>query len=101
ELVAEHLLGRHVRRCADAGALLREVEKTGVARDAEVHELHAAGAGDHDVCGLDVARSEEHTSELQSLTNLVCRLLLEKKHTLSSIISTRRRFAHFVVTRQR
>ena len=26
-----------------------------------------------------VYRSEEHTSELQSLTNLVCRLLLEKK----------------------
>src|SRR5262249_58061852 len=25
------------------------------------------------------ARSEEHTSELQSLTNLVCRLLLEQK----------------------
>src|SRR5437016_6746303 len=29
--------------------------------------------------GEDAARSEEHTSELQSLTNLVCRLLLEKK----------------------
>src|ERR1019366_10524437 len=29
-------------------------------------------------CGR-YARSEEHTSELQSLTNLVCRLLLEKK----------------------
>src|SRR5438046_4692798 len=29
------------------------------------------------------ARSEEHTSELQSLTNLVCRLLLEKKKTRS------------------
>src|SRR5258706_11454553 len=31
--------------------------------------------------GLAIAlqRSEEHTSELQSLTNLVCRLLLEKK----------------------
>src|SRR5437016_10798528 len=28
---------------------------------------------------LKVHRSEEHTSELQSLTNLVCRLLLEKK----------------------
>src|SRR5438093_7702982 len=27
-------------------------------------------------------RSEEHTSELQSLTNLVCRLLLEKKTIL-------------------
>src|SRR5437016_11280966 len=39
-----------------------------------------------DGCPLDRAegiatsiRSEEHTSELQSLTNLVCRLLLEKK----------------------
>src|SRR5438093_4433680 len=29
-------------------------------------------------------RSEEHTSELQSLTNLVCRLLLEKKNHLRS-----------------
>src|SRR5438093_8617631 len=28
-------------------------------------------------------RSEEHTSELQSLTNLVCRLLLEKKNVLA------------------
>src|SRR5438046_6053248 len=28
---------------------------------------------------LAETRSEEHTSELQSLTNLVCRLLLEKK----------------------
>src|SRR5437016_6680807 len=31
----------------------------------------------HMLCA--VTRSEEHTSELQSLTNLVCRLLLEKK----------------------
>src|SRR5258706_7047717 len=29
---------------------------------------------------LVAVRSEEHTSELQSLTNLVCRLLLEKKN---------------------
>src|SRR2546430_8648899 len=29
-------------------------------------------------------RSEEHTSELQSQSNLVCRLLLEKKQTASS-----------------
>src|SRR5260370_25715845 len=29
--------------------------------------------------GLDRKRSEEHTSELQSHLNLVCRLLLEKK----------------------
>src|SRR5258706_4003938 len=32
-------------------------------------------------------RSEEHTSELQSLTNLVCRLLLEKKKTTTSSAS--------------
>src|SRR5215213_11416803 len=30
------------------------------------------------------SRSEEHTSELQSLTNLVCRLLLEKKKNKQS-----------------
>src|SRR5262249_58405084 len=37
--------------------------------------------GPHQACVpfLDQVRSEEHTSELQSLTNLVCRLLLEKK----------------------
>src|SRR2546426_12410401 len=32
-----------------------------------------------DQAALDAARSEEHTSELQSPCNLVCRLLLEKK----------------------
>src|SRR2546428_9134394 len=31
-----------------------------------------------------VARSEEHTSELQSRSDLVCRLLLEKKRTTST-----------------
>src|SRR2546430_10074136 len=30
-------------------------------------------------------RSEEHTSELQSQSNLVCRLLLEKKQTYDSV----------------
>src|SRR5258705_996387 len=33
-------------------------------------------------------RSEEHTSELQSLRHLVCRLLLEKKSTPASAGST-------------
>src|SRR5438046_6975027 len=33
-------------------------------------------------------RSEEHTSELQSLTNLVCRLLLEKKKKHKEITDT-------------
>src|SRR5437016_8613994 len=31
-----------------------------------------------------LGRSEEHTSELQSLTNLVCRLLLEKKNKITT-----------------
>src|SRR5256885_7076706 len=38
------------------------------------------------------SRSEEHTSELQSPCNLVCRLLLEKKNIMST--GTRRSGAH-------
>src|SRR5438093_7168324 len=34
-------------------------------------------------------RSEEHTSELQSLTNLVCRLLLEKKKKQVKLLDIR------------
>src|SRR3712207_7204793 len=34
-----------------------------------------------------MARSEEHTSELQSRQYLVCRLLLEKKNNLNSALS--------------
>src|SRR5438093_13549776 len=41
--------------------------------------LRSDGGGHGDGQDPDQARSEEHTSELQSLTNLVCRLLLEKK----------------------
>src|SRR5262249_56966215 len=39
--------------------------------------------------GAKASRSEEHTSELQSLTNLVCRLLLEKKKNKYEIESAR------------
>src|SRR5690554_7616533 len=45
-----------------------------------------------------IARSEEHTSELQSRPHLVCRLLLEKKkkkkNTLYDIPQTKRRVTH-------
>src|SRR2546426_1266556 len=37
------------------------------------------GASGQAVQGFNIMRSEEHTSELQSPCNLVCRLLLEKK----------------------
>src|SRR5690606_39818871 len=42
-------------------------------------EHEARGRGDDVELGVAGARSEEHTSELQSRENLVCRLLLEKK----------------------
>src|SRR5438270_3830079 len=35
----------------------------------------------HELTDVHGGRSEEHTSELQSQSNLVCRLLLEKKKT--------------------
>src|SRR2546426_5133137 len=42
--------------------------------DAGIHHVLAGGGG-----RIERHRSEEHTSELQSPCNLVCRLLLEKK----------------------
>src|SRR5205085_9987202 len=48
--------------------------------DADHHELVGKLRLELLQLGQDVhARSEEHTSELQSQSNLVCRLLLEKK----------------------
>src|SRR5690606_41837326 len=50
------------------------------------HDDHAAGGGEsahvkqQGQRGRLAERSEEHTSELQSRENLVCRLLLEKKN---------------------
>src|SRR5258706_8555342 len=40
---------------------------------------------------LERIRSEEHTSELQSLTNLVCRLLLEKKKQINKTTAAGRK----------
>src|SRR2546430_12260404 len=45
-----------------------------------VEKVRSRAAG-HTCCGsILTVRSEEHTSELQSQSNLVCRLLLEKKN---------------------
>src|SRR5688572_31331152 len=55
------------------GALAQEVH------DHAVH-LHGTLVRSHDPRDdVEQRRSEEHTSELQSQSNLVCRLLLEKK----------------------
>src|SRR2546430_11936230 len=48
----------------------------------ELELLHDAGDHAH-----REVRSEEHTSELQSQSNLVCRLLLEKKNKKLSVAS--------------
>src|SRR5260370_27217228 len=48
-------------------------------RRARRFKLTSAGCGSACCCSASARRSEEHTSELQSHLNLVCRLLLEKK----------------------
>src|SRR2546430_13635367 len=40
--------------------------------------------GPEKFCNAPLLRSEEHTSELQSQSNLVCRLLLEKKKNIQT-----------------
>src|SRR3712207_7011664 len=60
----------------------RDVQGT---RDLALHPLHSEQVPRHqDEAGRrpDAARSEEHTSELQSRQYLVCRLLLEKKENI-------------------
>src|SRR2546430_4635293 len=68
-------------------SLVFSMDKGGNERT-QLFRLRGVGAGtDH---GLgegwvteDLTRSEEHTSELQSQSNLVCRLLLEKKKKIN------------------
>src|SRR5438093_5565602 len=60
---------------------LRAAEHRPAARIVGNGDARAAAIGElrRDDVRAQRERSEEHTSELQSLTNLVCRLLLEKK----------------------
>src|SRR2546425_6414364 len=55
-----------------------------ISPEAEGLASHAAVGLTRGSRGLAIARSEEHTSELQSLAYLVCRLLLEKKKMTKS-----------------
>src|SRR2546430_11506659 len=52
--------------------------------------LRGPGTG----AGTTASRSEEHTSELQSQSNLVCRLLLEKKKKNGTLCRSRARIFH-------
>src|SRR2546430_4189171 len=62
-------IARRAGRQGDRGG--REVRAPGLRRSAHPPR--------HAEVGVRIDRSEEHTSELQSQSNLVCRLLLEKK----------------------
>src|SRR2546430_10942577 len=50
----------------------------------------------HDVFFAGLLRSEEHTSELQSQSNLVCRLLLEKKKTKEYLYTVPSAWTHIL-----
>src|SRR2546430_11117866 len=59
--------------------LFRSAREAPVYSDLHQKDIVVPGLAAGDV--LEYDRSEEHTSELQSQSNLVCRLLLEKKNT--------------------
>src|SRR5690554_7246807 len=75
---AGRIAGLDVKRIMNeptAAALAYGMDKEGGDRTIAVYDL---GGGTFDISIIEVARSEEHTSELQSRPHLVCRLLLEK-----------------------
>src|SRR2546428_5076431 len=87
-------LFRSHRYCDDERcAVLRDQERERVQDPAQ----ERAGTGDRATqVGVPAAgqRSEEHTSELQSRSDLVCRLLLEKKkddcHSMRCVVASTR-----------
>src|SRR5262245_64554760 len=85
-----HLHAFPTRRSSDLNQLARRI--TGRNHSTRTNALHE---GNTDPRGPSVtlkaeatqARSEEHTSELQSLRHLVCRLLLENKKQTRAILT--------------
>src|SRR5690606_39867590 len=75
QVKGQHVLGTHHRKCTASSSQ--------VAYSCLLANLYLEEPGD----SLS-ERSEEHTSELQSRENLVCRLLLEKKKTIERRHST-------------
>src|SRR2546430_6520479 len=70
----------------DALPILSSVRRRG----SRVVSLRTLGSISPKPLKRDTSRSEEHTSELQSQSNLVCRLLLEKKKKPHKHISSQR-----------
>src|SRR2546423_8949838 len=78
---------RHARRCAfghiEYGGKARA--RSGEIAGSSEGFLRRSAKSDYGTFSGSGARSEEHTSELQSLAYLVCRLLLEKKKHLPAL----------------
>src|SRR5205807_3480579 len=77
-LISTYELGRQPFGLASPAAWLRKGGHTVSSLDLSRQPLDEAAA----------SRSEEHTSELQSPCNLVCRLLLEKKKKHAALAET-------------
>src|ERR1035441_7856191 len=71
-LLTEIMMFRELRESIQSKEYAATVIRISRAGGLKVRGLTTGGTEGH--------RSEEHTSELQSLRHLVCRLLLEKKH---------------------
>src|SRR5260221_13738423 len=83
-LLAQTMVGLGAEAGVRTAALLTSMDAPlgrAVGNAVEVEEAVATlrGEGPPDLVEVTLARSEEHTSELQSHSDLVCRLLLEKK----------------------
>src|SRR5260370_6399693 len=76
DMVASPNFARFVQGAAATGDGLAAVVRRELLADFREHNLSVEERAE--------GRSEEHTSELQSHLNLVCRLLLEKKKKLKS-----------------
>src|SRR3989475_9513587 len=61
-------------------------------------DLFKTAVGDSTRYLIPTSRSEEHTSELQSQSNLVCRLLLEKKKKNNDIHIPKNNIANNIIT---
>src|SRR5688500_4943811 len=77
---SEHFDQRMKDLAANRDALVTQFREIGDQLLEKAHKDFLAKAGER-FTEADKARSEEHTSELQSPCNLVCRLLLEKKNS--------------------
>src|SRR5574337_1381309 len=77
QLTNKYAEGYPGRRYYGGCEFVDQAEELALARVRKLFHAEAANVQPHS--GAQANRSEEHTSELQSPLNLVCRLLLEKK----------------------